>query len=962
MKNKKNINGFMLLLLSMMMLLSVTTLTAQTQPEQIDGVWQIATYDNLLWLSANHHNQPDNARYLQTANIVAPANTNFPPIGRGIAASGEDGPFRGHYDGNGYVIRNLTIERSDVEYVGLFGLLGRPSESGNNNANETIVENVGLVNARITNTYGGLDTYTGGIAGVLSNATIRNSFFIDGNLIVSSTTQNQKNAGGIVGHLWLDSIVENCYSSLNIDLNNTVQNPTVRLGGIVGRGVDGNTTIIRYCYSVVTESGDGGGRLFGGIIGGRFNTTVDGGNNIWERGLIDGPPRASGSTPDNTNSSEYYALQMKEKSSYIFTDTVWNFDTIWTIDPNRNFGYPYLQKFNNNEYILVTNAPGNFTAENQGNEDIYLSWEEPSQTDNISGFSGYNIYRRYLPVQSDPVSTRISPDDFVDTALTVTAEYEQYQEYYVVAIYDGKESAPRKITFARYDDSTLAVAPAGRGTQASPYLINNLENLRWVSERPANWRVNDTTLIHFRQTADIDSSETSNWERTGTDYPSGFFPIGYPMANRFVGVYDGNGHVISNIWITSSLTTSAGVFSFAGETATSTTIKNLGIENVAINVSADNTTPPMDVGGILGASNGGITVTIENSYTTGKITATTSRTTVPRLRLGGIAGVSGNINNSWSSVELKAELALGNTTTLNIGGIAGVSNATTISNSYFIGSIERNAAANFNIGGIAGSTALLAPVTNSYWADGITEKRIGNETENGVGALNSIEMRLRDSWDGWTFGANDTWYINANRNFGMPYLNIFAIKTEPQLTPTPVDFAYTFDYDSPMFSWTAPTAPALELEGYNIYRDLEFQEYVTTLSFTDEQLTGGDYDYHITAVYKEGESGPVYVNIVIPFDLSGLTDFGMVRVGVNSNKGTFSIVNTESKAITVKLSFDSDVDFKIDDVSGNGVTWEKDSNGIMIDPDETASVTVSFSTLVAGERNAILYVELVGEN
>ena len=78
----------------------------------------------------------------------------------------------------------------------------------------------------------------------------------------------------------------------------------------------------------------------------------------------------------NLRSTEWrdgnYSLQMKDRTTYIFNDTVWDFDTIWTTDPNRNFGYPYLQRFENNEHILVTNAPSNFTAENQGNENIYL--------------------------------------------------------------------------------------------------------------------------------------------------------------------------------------------------------------------------------------------------------------------------------------------------------------------------------------------------------------------------------------------------------------------------------------------------------------------------------------------------------------------------------------------------------------------------------------------------------------
>ncbi len=64
----------------------------------------------------------ENTKYyfLQTADIDLSGYSNWEPIGGG----GTTDIFQGHYDGAGYTISNLTINRPSTPNVGLFGHIG----------------------------------------------------------------------------------------------------------------------------------------------------------------------------------------------------------------------------------------------------------------------------------------------------------------------------------------------------------------------------------------------------------------------------------------------------------------------------------------------------------------------------------------------------------------------------------------------------------------------------------------------------------------------------------------------------------------------------------------------------------------------------------------------------------------------------------------------------------------------
>ena len=122
------------------------------------------------------------------------------------------------------------------------------------------------------------------------------------------------------------------------------------------------------------------------------------------------------------------------------------------------------------------------------------------------------------------------------------------------------------------------ITPFGSGTQTDPYLIESIYNLIWVDGKDA-W---------FKQTQNIDASETTNWYDG-----AGFKPL------LMYGCYDGNGYTIDNLYINRPDEKNIGLFSILDKLYASRfpdqdiAIKNLTLINCSI--SGSNC-----VGGIVG--------------------------------------------------------------------------------------------------------------------------------------------------------------------------------------------------------------------------------------------------------------------------------------------------------------------------------------------------------------------------
>ena len=178
--------------------------------------------------------------YKLMSNISLSSYANWVPIGT------ESAPFRGKIDGNGFKITDLTIRRS--LYTGLFGYVRGGTLI------TLAIEGVGLNYTYVSRSY----TYTGSIAGYVSNGTISNSYstgnissgtyvggiagYVSNGIInnsynigdVSSSFDGYSYAGGIAGYT-SNSIISNSYSMGNVSSSSSGSyNPYAYAGGITG--------------------------------------------------------------------------------------------------------------------------------------------------------------------------------------------------------------------------------------------------------------------------------------------------------------------------------------------------------------------------------------------------------------------------------------------------------------------------------------------------------------------------------------------------------------------------------------------------------------------------------------------------------------------------------------------------------------------------------------------------------
>ncbi len=141
-------------------------------------------------------------------------------------------PFNGKFNGNGKIIKNLTINRPDMSQVGLFGYLRQ----------DAVVANVMLENVSIV---GGEDV--GSIAGLLAQSCI-----VANCHATSGTVTGGVSVGGLVGYIRTGSLVKN--SSANV----VVRSLSDYTGGLVGEmyaGAVENSTSKGTIYSATSNTG-----------------------------------------------------------------------------------------------------------------------------------------------------------------------------------------------------------------------------------------------------------------------------------------------------------------------------------------------------------------------------------------------------------------------------------------------------------------------------------------------------------------------------------------------------------------------------------------------------------------------------------------------------------------------------------------------------------------------------------
>jgi hypothetical protein len=148
------------------------------------------------------------------------------------------GSFSGTFNGQGYEIRDLFINRPDESSVGLFGEVGQEGD----------IKDIGVVNAIVTG-----NSYVGGLVGV-NFGNVSNSYS-------SGNVTGNWAVGGLVGDNGRGGNVSDSYSTDSVTGNFGV-------GGLVGYNLNGT---ISDCYATGKVTGNS---LVGGLVGSTYEGTV----------------------------------------------------------------------------------------------------------------------------------------------------------------------------------------------------------------------------------------------------------------------------------------------------------------------------------------------------------------------------------------------------------------------------------------------------------------------------------------------------------------------------------------------------------------------------------------------------------------------------------------------------------------------------------------------------------------
>ena len=282
-----------------------------------------------------------------------------------------------------------------------------------------------------------------------------------------------------------------------------------------------------------------------------------------------------------------------------------------------------------------------------------------------------------------------------------------------------------------------------------------------------------------------DTTDWRNWDENTTGLKE-WTAIG--VLNRsFYGKFNGNGHVVSGIYINNSQDYQ-GLFGHVQYSSAGNTIKNLGVKAFYVRGR-------YNVGGLVGYYHG----TISNSYSTGNVQGNNY--------VGGLAGHNGGtISNSYSTGNVQGD-------GYAVGGLAGRNYGGIIVNSYSTGNVETPEEDEDWKGGLVGSNENGGFVSHSYY----DSETSGQSDDNGKGTPKTTSyMQSEEFVNTLSYGAGilsaNIWIYNQN---GYPTLgntinivnhfyggdgtetNPYIIKTKEQFEnfSSLVNFGRSFDQE-----------------------------------------------------------------------------------------------------------------------------------------------------------------------
>jgi len=680
--------------------------------------------------------------------------------------------FLGSFDGREFTISNFVINRPDIDCVAFFGNIDSSGQIQNltiKNINITGHDYVGGLcgynnygsfnnchttgsingNSRVGGLCGmnwqGIISYcsstntinaasgVGGLLGLNMSSTILQSYAV-GEIIGSGSSvgglcggnregtvtlcyatgsvSGNSNVGGLCGGNDLGDI-EQCYAT------GMVTGYGDFIGGLCGDNRNQSTISYSYATGDVMGEGDYVGGLCGShtgysgyfvccyargnVIGnGSYVGGLCGNNDSWISGCY-----ATGMVSGINN---YIGGLCGNNNRQINADCFWNIETSGQINSDGGIGKATAEMMTLSTFTDAgwdfSNTDGNVAIWTMMENDYpHLNWEIKTTVPDVTGW-----------LESDAATTLAEMGLSVEITGIVSDTIPAGQ------VISQSLTAGTEISYGLAINLVMSLGSKylGNGTETDPYKISTKYELLILSQIPTDY------ASHFIIMADIDLS--------GKTYTSAVIAPNstettFFNGTAFTGIFNGNGHVISNLNISTTTGNYIGLF---GNVGSGGQISDIGLKDVKI-------TGYSDVGGLAGYNRG----YISQCYSIGAITG--------NGRVGGLCGCnSGTINQSYTTSTVAGVSA--------VGGLCGYNYlSATINQSYATGAVTGNS----YIGGLCGYNS--GTIITSFW----DIQTSGTTTSAGGTGKTTAEMQTQSTFTlaGWDFvdesanGTNDIWWM-----------------------------------------------------------------------------------------------------------------------------------------------------------------------------------------------------------
>ncbi len=247
--------------------------------------YSISSVEELQKLAeyVNTNHSAREVEFVLACDIDLASVSNWTPIGiySDIAMA-----FSGTFDGNGHIIKNLTIDNETEYNQGLFGIIGAYATVKNVGIEGGSVKGLGAVGGlagntesltTISNCYtmievSGVEGDTGGLIG--SSSTSISDCYATGNV-----TSSGNHTGGLVGNANYYSTISRCYATGDVTSSGE------DTGGLVGLNGGATSMAINNCYATGAVNGYVN---TGGLVGRSQGTSSINLSNSYATGIVNG--------------------------------------------------------------------------------------------------------------------------------------------------------------------------------------------------------------------------------------------------------------------------------------------------------------------------------------------------------------------------------------------------------------------------------------------------------------------------------------------------------------------------------------------------------------------------------------------------------------------------------------------------------------------------------------------------